>query len=374
MIRENRYEAIITAAGCSRRMGEFKPLLPLGQRTIFEQTVKNFQDAGVKSITAVTGFRRKELREKIDSMGIAEVINPNYETTDMMTSIKLGLRQHGKETTGIFISPADIPLIRPSTIEMVKKVFEQSKKGIVLPQYHGIDGHPPLFSMKVAQRLQMYQGNYGMAGFLKENAAQIQRIEVPDPWILKDADTKEDYKSICSIYHRWNVPDQQLCEDLWNLAGTPEKVRRHCEAVKRMAQELIELLCMSDFSYKDKIDWPLTLAGAMLHDIKRQEPAHAAAGGKFLRELGYEKVAQIVEAHKDLLDDTITEISPELIVYLADRLILHNRRVSAKERYYEKRQRMRENMPGLYTVVQDERRFCRWAEKIKELTGYDLYE
>ena len=42
--------AILLAAGQSRRMGAFKPLLPFGKSTVIQSCIKNLLDGGVAEI------------------------------------------------------------------------------------------------------------------------------------------------------------------------------------------------------------------------------------------------------------------------------------------------------------------------------------
>ena len=53
------YKVLILAAGLSSRMKGFKPLLPLGDKTVLEQTISRFLDAGIdkSDILVVIGKR-----------------------------------------------------------------------------------------------------------------------------------------------------------------------------------------------------------------------------------------------------------------------------------------------------------------------------
>ena len=62
MVAENnnimkRTGAVITAAGMSSRMGEFKPLLPYKGTTMIRYLTELFLDAGAVPVVVVTGFR-----------------------------------------------------------------------------------------------------------------------------------------------------------------------------------------------------------------------------------------------------------------------------------------------------------------------------
>jgi molybdenum cofactor cytidylyltransferase len=57
--------AILLAAGRSRRMGAFKPLLPFGARTVIETCIDNLRAAGVTEIVVVVGHRGAEVRARL---------------------------------------------------------------------------------------------------------------------------------------------------------------------------------------------------------------------------------------------------------------------------------------------------------------------
>lgn len=70
MIEPRAAGAIILAAGLSSRMGDFKPLLRLGQYSLVEHCVRTFRDAGVNSIILVTGHNADQLSAHDDELGL----------------------------------------------------------------------------------------------------------------------------------------------------------------------------------------------------------------------------------------------------------------------------------------------------------------
>ncbi|MDD4074794.1 MAG: HD domain-containing protein [Eubacteriales bacterium] len=123
------------------------------------------------------------------------------------------------------------------------------------------------------------------------------------------------------------IPDDQTCERLWNEAGTPLHVRKHCEAVMRRACALCEELPSWRF------DEDLVAAGALLHDIMRAYPRHAEAGADFLDDKGYPEVARVVRDHMRLRDDMEAHIDERAVVYLADKMVMEDMPCSIAARY-----------------------------------------
>ncbi len=123
------------------------------------------------------------------------------------------------------------------------------------------------------------------------------------------------------------IPDDTTCERLWNEAGTPLHVRKHCEAVMRRACALCEELSAWGF------DEDLVAAGALLHDILRVCPRHAEAGADFLTERGYPEVAALVRDHMHLTAEMEAHIDERAVVYLADKLVMEDTPCSIAARY-----------------------------------------
>ena len=59
------YSALITAAGMSSRMGDFKPLLNMGSISIAQRVVSTFKQAGISRIVMVTGCNAQELERHL---------------------------------------------------------------------------------------------------------------------------------------------------------------------------------------------------------------------------------------------------------------------------------------------------------------------
>jgi putative nucleotidyltransferase with HDIG domain len=86
-----------------------------------------------------------------------------------------------------------------------------------------------------------------------------------------------------------------------------------------------------------ELDLDLIEAAALLHDITKTKSIktgenHCKSGGKLLRNLGYQRISEIVEQH--VLPDKIEgDVSEEEVVCYADKRILHDKIVSLDERF-----------------------------------------
>ena len=115
----------------------------------------------------------------------------------------------------------------------------------------------------------------------------------------------------------------KLAGRLFEAAAPGERVEAHCRAVAAEALRIAEALPLP-------LELPLLESAALLHDVARKEKDHARLGAMWLRELGYEMAAAIVAQHHDWRDDAVNEAA---VLYLADKCVREDRRVTIEERF-----------------------------------------
>lgn len=181
--------AVIVAAGMSTRMKKFKQLLKIGDMTMAERVVTNFQRAGVTDIVMVTGYQSDLLIKSGKKLGITFLKNEQYETTEMLDSAKIGLEFLRKRCDKILFCPVDIPLF---SVDTVKRLIAQDGR-YVIPVYNGRRGHPILLDSSVVEGILAFQGDRGLKGALDFLGISPDEVPVDDEGISMDADTEEDY-------------------------------------------------------------------------------------------------------------------------------------------------------------------------------------
>ena len=329
---ENRFSAIVLAAGFSSRMSGFKPLFKLGQKNIIEHSVNLFLSAGIKEVRVVTGFQRELLDEPLKQMNIHTVYNPDYKQ-GMITSIKAGISSlYYNDCEAFFILPVDIPLVRPDTVEKLKSAYNKHDL-IYYPVYRGERGHPTLISSELAWDILNFSGQGGLKEFLKEYENKAVDVQVDDEFILLDCDTPDDYQRLLMHinYSHEKIPSASECVDILKRALPDDgKIVEHCMQVAALALHFAKAVGMSE------ADIGLVTAGALLHDISRKEKGHAKVGATVINQMGYPAVAEIVKTHVDINLNTYTEIDAAQIVYIADKLVKRTTLVSLDARFHDK--------------------------------------
>lgn len=352
--KELVFDALISAAGCSSRMGDFKPLMKLGAQTVLEHEIQTLRACGVHEITIITGRQAEDIRAAVAGPEIHFIHNPAYAQTKMFDSVCLGLSYYeekrktaGKETLdGIFFFPVDVPLFTPFTLEYEKYRFEGGDGDVYLPEYEKTPGHPLLIRADVIEKLLQHDGTMGLKGACEQPGIRRVSLDVPDRGCAFDADTQKEFQKLRDWERERPVPDQEQCERLLAWFHTPEATVSHSRAVAELAVELADKVLNLD---KHKI-----YAAALLHDIAKAYPEHPETGARWLRLLGHTGIADIVADHMDLPEDKLGYMNESLIVYLADKQVQGERRVTIEERFAAKREKFKDNPEALAGV---ERRY-----------------
>ena len=194
---------LVLAAGLSRRMGEFKPLLPFRGKTLIENTIDSILSSGAHQVVVVTGHRADELeavlREKYEGRVIL-TRNREFSTTDMLHSIQIGCAAM-PECDAFFLLPGDMPVVEPITFQ---KVLAQrdGTLGVIFPTLDGFRKHPPLVDYRLIPQILGFHGEGGLRRFWQEQEHLIRTVAVDDAGVWMDLDTQEDYKKCKEKYEK----------------------------------------------------------------------------------------------------------------------------------------------------------------------------
>jgi molybdenum cofactor cytidylyltransferase len=183
--------AILLAAGRSRRMGAFKPLLPFGDKTLIETCITNLRAAGVSDIIVVVGYRADDVRQHLRSLNVLFAVNTDAES-EMSVSIARGVEQVSEAAKALLISLVDHPAVPGDTI---REIIDEWKRGarLVQPEHKGRGGHPVLIDLAYRDELLHLDPQTGLRSLFENHREEVRRLPVDSPYIARDMDTWEDY-------------------------------------------------------------------------------------------------------------------------------------------------------------------------------------
>ena len=183
--------AILLAAGRSRRMGKFKPLLPFGHTTVIESCFNSLRGAGINELVVVVGYRADELRACLKDPGVTFALNPDPES-EMGVSIARGVEQVSQDSKALLIALVDYPAVDSATISAIVDEWKRGSK-LVQPEHKDRGGHPVLIDLAYREELLHLDPDGGLRSFFEAHREQVCRLKVESPGVARDIDTWEDY-------------------------------------------------------------------------------------------------------------------------------------------------------------------------------------
>ena len=190
--------AVVLAAGLSTRMGQAKPLLPWGKRTVVEHILSVLMECPVDEILVITGHEREAVERRLAPGPVRAVFNPHYATGEMLSSIQVGLRSTTADVALIVLG--DQPALERSAVEMIVAAYQAGRGDIVIPSYQRRRGHPLLIGRRHWADILALSDGQTLREFFRSVGREIHHVEAATPVVLRDMDTPADYERELTEY------------------------------------------------------------------------------------------------------------------------------------------------------------------------------
>ncbi|MHC4457570.1 MAG: nucleotidyltransferase family protein [Planctomycetota bacterium] len=187
-------DAIILAAGESKRLGKLKPLLRFNDKTFLGQIISVLKLSDVDRITVVLGAEAETIQQSVDLSGTNTIINTEYQK-GQLSSLIAGIKNTPEETEALLLCLVDSPFITKETVNKIISKFKETKSHIIVPVFNKKRGHPTLFSKSLFNELLNAPQTQGARYVLYSNEEKILELETSEAGILIGINTPEDYKS-----------------------------------------------------------------------------------------------------------------------------------------------------------------------------------
>ncbi len=177
-------EAIVLAAGASKRLGSPKALVEIKGQTLVELVCSKLQNAGL-SVTVVT---RNSLKQKVQKLlpNVSVIVNPNPDLG------RTGTIQCGIESIGIkpmLIVPVDRPGF---SLDTVNKLCECNDTTI--PTLNEKGGHPIAITSDDCENTLRAEPDTPLRDIISPD-----RLTVEDPHLHLNIDTRQDVNELVKV-------------------------------------------------------------------------------------------------------------------------------------------------------------------------------
>lgn len=180
-------------------MGRSKQLLPLGDRPAIVRCLESIMDAGIGNIVVVTGPEGEAVRQVVRQFPVTVVVN-RKEGADMAASVRTGLAGVSEESEGVLVSLCDHPLVQSATLDTMIREFSGDLHRfdrIIIPRYHGRNGHPTLFPRALLDEIRIVPTLRDVIG---NHPDRVFRLEVDDKGVVLEMDTPEEYRAVLAHF------------------------------------------------------------------------------------------------------------------------------------------------------------------------------
>lgn len=147
--------------------------------------------AGVHHVVAVVAppmdEQQQRLHHLLQAQGCVLAINPQ-PSEGQGRSIACGI-EAATAAHGWLIALADMPAVAPTTVRALVQALQDGAM-TAAPVFRGQRGHPVAFAASLMTRLLALTGDVGARAVLVAHPPRL--IEVDDPGVLYDVDTRED--------------------------------------------------------------------------------------------------------------------------------------------------------------------------------------
>ena len=196
--RETKVMGVILAAGNSTRMGkDNKFLRNIGDAPLIRNTAIEMLKRNLDTCSIVLGYQSDKVAAVIKDLNINLILNPLWKE-GQASSLRAAINTLDSTYSDLLIMLGDLPGIKSSHINSIIEehlLTDNRKSKITIPSFKGQKGNPVIWGRSFFNDLSNLEGDVGGRTLFSEHPAAINMLEMNDPWVVKDADTPEDFEN-----------------------------------------------------------------------------------------------------------------------------------------------------------------------------------
>jgi molybdenum cofactor cytidylyltransferase len=196
--------AVILAAGASSRMGQPKQLLKFRGTTLLRRAIDTALAVPADQVIVVLGHAADQLLPEVKAAGATVVLNDQW-MDGVSTSLRGGLSAVSSDARGVFIYPADMPLVTPQALRELARRQQVSGRPAAMTEAGGVRGVPVFITRSLFPALMIQEGDVGGAQYLRAHPESVEAVRFDDADLVRDVDRPEDYTRLLEL-----DPDAEL--------------------------------------------------------------------------------------------------------------------------------------------------------------------
>ncbi len=191
--KDVRVNAIVLAAGLSRRMGETNKLLvEIDGKAMAEYVVNAANASEAHNIQIVTGHEADKIETHFGDRVSGYIHNGKF-ASGLASSVKAGIAGMPQECDGALVLLGDMPLVTAAQINQLIEMFQMHKgEAIVLATHRGKRGNPVIWPKRYFGEIANLTGDEGARGLIKSHPDAVVEVEIGEA-SSTDYDVEEDF-------------------------------------------------------------------------------------------------------------------------------------------------------------------------------------
>ena len=190
--------AVILAAGGSSRMGQPKQLLKFRGTSLLRRAIDTALAVPTEQVIVVLGHAADQLLPECAATSATVVLNDQW-MEGVSTSLRGGLAAVSSDARGVFIYPADMPLVTPEALRELAHRQQVSGRPAAVTDAGGVRGVPVFITRSLFPALMIQEGDVGGAQYLRGHPEAVEAVHFDDPDLVRDVDRPEDYARLLEL-------------------------------------------------------------------------------------------------------------------------------------------------------------------------------
>ncbi|MDD5019422.1 MAG: nucleotidyltransferase family protein [Candidatus Omnitrophica bacterium] len=190
---------IVLAAGSSSRFGSPKPLTLIRSRPLIALLLEQLLKTQLGEIVVVLGADADAIMPCVTANPRVHCVFNDNHKRGQTSSFKKGLECISPAAQAAMLLPADVPFVKPETVDKIIETFLKNPFAILIPTCGGRSGHPSVFSKKLFPEFASLADEAPLSTIQHIHASEILKLPVCDESVTLSFNTPEELRMITQI-------------------------------------------------------------------------------------------------------------------------------------------------------------------------------